>query len=77
LPQNYIKSHEKAHGKDWKSDAEGERLKVVSEFYCCWVSKVMSFRILDNICGVMLRKEEMAFSDKWSTIPGQRRNNSS
>ena len=72
-----MKLHEKALSKTRKSDAEGENMKLVSEFCYCWALKVMPLRILDNICGVMLRNEEMALSDKWSTIPGQRRNNSS
>ena len=50
-------------------------MKLVSDSYSKLPSKVMPLRILESICGVMLRKEEMVFSDKWSTIPGQRRNN--
>ena len=50
-------------------------MKLVSEFCYCLASKVMPLRILESICRVMLRKEEMALSNKWSTIPGQRRNN--
>jgi len=68
---------QKALGKIRKSGAEGENMKLVSDSYSKLPSKVMPLRILDNICGVMLRNEEMALSDKWSTIPGQRRNNSS
>ena len=30
-------------------------MKLVSEFFYCQASKVMPLRILDNICGVMLR----------------------
>ena len=67
--------HEKALGKTRDSGAEGVNMKLVSEFCYCLASKVMPLRILESICRVMLRNEEMALSDKWSTIPGQRRNN--
>ena len=40
-------------------------------------SKVMSLRILESICGVMQRKEEIAFRGRCSTIPGQRCSNDS
>jgi hypothetical protein len=76
-PQSYEKLQEKALSKIHESDAEGENMKLVSEFFYCWASKVMPLRILDNICGVMLRKEEMALSGKCCTMPGQRFSNNS
>ena len=36
----------------------------------------MFLRILESICGVMQRKEEMAWSGKCCTMPGQRCSNS-
>ena len=52
-------------------------MKLVSEFCYCLASKVMSLRILESICGVMQRNEEMALSGKCYTMPGQRFSNSS
>ena len=73
--QSYGKRHKKALGKAQKSVAEGESLKLVSYFYSILPLKVMSFRILESICGVMQRNEAMALSGRCSTMPGQRRSN--
>ena len=76
-----LRSHKKLQketlGTARKSGAEGESLKLLSDFYSIFPSKVMSFRILESICGVMQRKEEIAFRGRCSTIPGQRCNSSS
>ena len=65
-------SPKKALSKTRESGADGVNMKVVSEFYCCWVSKVMSFRILESIWGVTFRKEAIAASGRCCTMPGQR-----
>jgi len=44
-------------------------MKLVSEFFYCWASKVMSLRILDNICGVMLRRVTRLRSRRFAAAP--------
>ena len=53
--QNYRKRHEKALSKAQKSDAEGESLKLVKEFYSILPLKVISLGIMLMALGRMIK----------------------